>query len=186
MPADAQEQQAQTCREDLLAAAPGFTAAQRTEIGSAPLVAADTRGDWNFTVLIAPDPERSAIGIFCLQNPQRSLETGDLGFSYPGATEGPRPDLITPMAPGSLQMSYGFGYYTTGGQEGALGEFGRVGPDVTAVQLQFPGGTTVEATVQDGWYAAWWPVGPVAGIAADETIGSYAVTTPAGVTTITP
>ncbi len=34
---------------------------------------------------------------------------------------------------------------------------GLAGKDVTAVSFIFAGGTTVDATVQHGWYFAWWP-----------------------------
>ena len=34
---------------------------------------------------------------------------------------------------------------------------GRVGTDVTGVTLVLGDGTSVQATVTNGWYAAWWP-----------------------------
>jgi hypothetical protein len=34
---------------------------------------------------------------------------------------------------------------------------GRAGTDVSAVSLAFANGDTVDATVQNGWYFAWWP-----------------------------
>jgi hypothetical protein len=35
--------------------------------------------------------------------------------------------------------------------------YGRAGSDVSAVTLTITGGLTVDATVQNGWYFAWWP-----------------------------
>jgi hypothetical protein len=35
--------------------------------------------------------------------------------------------------------------------------FGMAGTDVSAVTFVFAGGATVDATVQNGWYFAWWP-----------------------------
>jgi len=35
--------------------------------------------------------------------------------------------------------------------------FGLVGNAVSAVTFKFAKGTTVDATVNDGWYFAWWP-----------------------------
>lgn len=35
--------------------------------------------------------------------------------------------------------------------------YGHVGAGVTSVSLQLTDGTTVQATVADGWYLAWWP-----------------------------
>ena len=34
---------------------------------------------------------------------------------------------------------------------------GLAGDDVSAVEFQFADGSTVDATVQNGWYFAWWP-----------------------------
>ncbi|WP_327002727.1 hypothetical protein OHA72_47790 [Dactylosporangium sp. NBC_01737] len=39
---------------------------------------------------------------------------------------------------------------------------GRVGPGVTGVQVRLDNGRVVEASVQAGWWAAWWP-GPEGG-----------------------
>ena len=36
--------------------------------------------------------------------------------------------------------------------------YGYVGPQVSAVTLHLTDGTNVDATVQNGLYAAWWPV----------------------------
>lgn len=35
--------------------------------------------------------------------------------------------------------------------------YGRAGSDVSAVTFAFANGKTVEATVENGWYFAWWP-----------------------------
>ena len=183
--AGAQDEQAQSCRDDLLGQPSSFTPAQRAELGAAPLVAADARGGWQFTVLAAPDPDLGVIGVYCLNNPDVSLDDQNPELTYTGATEGPRPDLVAPLAPDALQNGYGFGYYLTSG-EGALGEFGRVGSDVTDVTLTFPGGAIVQATVQNGWYAAWWPTGDVAGIAPGDYPHTYTITTPAGPTILNP
>jgi hypothetical protein len=54
---------------------------------------------------------------------------------------------------------------------------GLAGSDVTAVTLHFTDGLTVDATVQDGWYFAWWPT-------LDDP-ASMEVTTSSGSTTAT-
>lgn len=46
---------------------------------------------------------------------------------------------------------------------------GLVGDDVVAVTLH-AGGTTAQATVDDGWYGAWWP-GPAFAGGSDQTDG---------------
>jgi hypothetical protein len=51
--------------------------------------------------------------------------------------------------------------------------YGYVGAQVRAVTLDLTNGTSVEATVQNGLYAAWWPV--------RTDVASAAVTTSAGV-----
>ncbi len=35
--------------------------------------------------------------------------------------------------------------------------YGQAGSDIASVTFLFPDGTTVDATVQNGWYFAWWP-----------------------------
>jgi hypothetical protein len=35
--------------------------------------------------------------------------------------------------------------------------FGRAGDDISAVTFAFSNGATVQATVENGWYFAWWP-----------------------------
>lgn len=54
---------------------------------------------------------------------------------------------------------------------------GQAGSDVSGVTLEFPGGSSVQATVQNGWFAAWWPG------TTDAT--SAVLTTPAGTPTVT-
>ncbi|MCA5891786.1 hypothetical protein LEP48_00275 [Isoptericola sp. NEAU-Y5] len=63
---------------------------------------------------------------------------------------------------------------TTSWSEGSTGDgavtsaFGRAGTDVSAVELTLATGDTVEATVQDGWWAVWAP-GP-SSIETDATV----------------
>jgi hypothetical protein len=54
---------------------------------------------------------------------------------------------------------------------------GDAGAAVSALTLDLSDGTNVGATVQNGYYAAWWP--------SDSTITSAQVTSPAGVNTVT-
>ena len=56
--------------------------------------------------------------------------------------------------------------------------FGRAGSDVSAVTFAFADGETVQATIQNGWYFAWWPYGGP----GDEPT-SARVATSSGVTT---
>lgn len=56
--------------------------------------------------------------------------------------------------------------------------YGRAGSDVSAVTLTIAGGLTVDATVQNGWYFAWWPTldSPTA-VQVTTNSGSTATTT---------
>lgn len=54
---------------------------------------------------------------------------------------------------------------------------GDAGAAVSALTLDLSDGTNVGATVQNGYYAAWWPT--------DSTLASAQVTSPEGVTTVT-
>ncbi|HEY2654388.1 MAG TPA: hypothetical protein VGI55_01275 [Solirubrobacteraceae bacterium] len=40
--------------------------------------------------------------------------------------------------------------------------YGRAAPDVTAVTIELSDGSSVQATVANGWYLAWWPGAPTA------------------------
>ncbi|HEX4033222.1 MAG TPA: hypothetical protein VHX66_02150 [Solirubrobacteraceae bacterium] len=67
---------------------------------------------------------------------------------------------------------------------------GQVGPDVTAVTVALQGGNSVEATVANGWFAAWWPVSQdvETGEALAQSLSqsvpqSFAITTASGTTT---
>jgi hypothetical protein len=53
---------------------------------------------------------------------------------------------------------------------------GDAGAAVSALTLDLSDGTNVGATVQNGYYAAWWP--------SDSSLASAQVTSPAGVTTL--
>jgi hypothetical protein len=45
------------------------------------------------------------------------------------------------------------------GLEAGNHAYGRAGSDVTAVTFGFANGRTVDASVENGWYFAWWPWG---------------------------
>jgi hypothetical protein len=67
---------------------------------------------------------------------------------------------------------------------------GQVGADVTAVTVVLEGGSSVQATVANGWFAAWWPVSQdfESGQALTQSLGqsvpqSFQITTASGTTT---
>jgi hypothetical protein len=61
---------------------------------------------------------------------------------------------------------------------------GQVGPDVTAVTLVLNDGSSVEATTENGWFAAWWP--SLQGVqSANVTTATGTATQPLNVPTLT-
>ena len=130
------------------------------QLGSTTPALVDTRGPW--TVLIYP-----ARGLGCMVNPSITHEFGDHSaaqpFSLPGLNDS------TPLDPAGIAPMQGALLYAgpsapnpaTGGTLKAQWTFtaGRVGADVTGLTVVLPDGTSVEATVANGWFAAWWPEG---------------------------
>ena len=56
---------------------------------------------------------------------------------------------------------------------------GRAGSAVSAVEFEFQDRSAVKATVQDGWYFAWWP-GDSQPASVTTTIGTTRITSPMG------
>lgn len=126
--------------------------------GGLPLVLTDTRGP--FTFQIYADSKASTI---CTTGPSfQSAATNESSQSL-----NPAPDDITATVAQGTNES---------GQTYSFAE-GRVGSDVSGVTLARSDGTTVTATVQNGWYVAWWPGTPTAKTAQ--------ITTPSGVHSVT-
>ena len=82
------------------------------------------------------------------------------------------------IAPDVIQFGGG-GMRDTSGDALTLSD-GQVGSAVTAVTIDLSDGTSVQATVSNGWYLAWWP-GDVRGLDAQVTTasGTDTVTYPA-------
>jgi hypothetical protein len=60
---------------------------------------------------------------------------------------------------------------------------GQVGPDVTAVTLILNDGSSIEATIENGWFAAWWP--NLQGVqSADLTTATGSTTQPLNIPTL--
>lgn len=87
----------------------------------------------------------------CLFEARRPNYPISAGGGIPSATS-PAP---APLAPEQLE---GGGGGMSGGREGSFASTqGRVGSDVRGVTIH-AGGKTVEASVNDGTFAAWWPI----------------------------
>ena len=98
------------------------------------------------------------------QNPGScdALELTDRG-EVTGAGAGWRqdqPEVLPELAPGAVgrverQTVQGGGLDVRG-----WSVYGRIGPSVAAVEVAPERGPSLAATVENGWFAAWWPVQP--------------------------
>jgi hypothetical protein len=103
-----------------------------------PLVLSDTRGPFTFRIYANSDTMTD-----CTVGPSF---THTSGLNSDG-----------PIAPPAGQAKLGVAHVTT--RDGKAYSFsqGAVGDGVTGVTLHLADGSTVTATVQGGWYVAWWP-----------------------------
>jgi hypothetical protein len=110
----------------------------QSPIAGLPLALSDTRGPFTFSIYA--DSNASAT---CIEGPSFTAASGSMS-SYP----------VTVPA-GHILMSSS---HTTdrAGAAYSLAE-GRTGSDVTGVTLTLDDGTSVQATVGNGWFIAWWP-----------------------------
>ncbi|HEX4011942.1 MAG TPA: hypothetical protein VHX62_18110 [Solirubrobacteraceae bacterium] len=124
-----------------------------------PVVLTDVRGPFTFVVLA--DAQRSAT---CISGPQFTSVAGSAS-SQPAA----------PLPAGQIAVTQ-LAHTSRAGNAYSFAE-GRTGSGVTAATLNLSDGSHVQATVQNGWFVAWWPSG--AGVS------SAAVTAGAGTNTQT-
>ncbi|MEV6306363.1 hypothetical protein AB0M02_43615 [Actinoplanes sp. NPDC051861] len=123
------------------------------DLSRARIVLAERRGEYAVLLYVNDNPDIS--GACLAHNLPGSDDVDDVNWGA-GGSSGP---MVRPPAR----------EYT----EGALADFGdasitngTVGADVTGVTVH-AGEFTVEATVRDGRYAAWWPGPAMAGDGAD-------------------
>jgi hypothetical protein len=136
----------------------------QSPVSGLPLKLADTRGPFTFSVYA--DSQTSAA---CIKGPSFRAVTTSMSsapVSVPGA------QIVLSSARGRAPGG--------GGPSGGAGNAysfadGRTGAGVSGVTLVLDDGTTVQATVGNGWFVAWWP--------GDHMVESAQITTPAGVKT---
>lgn len=151
LPIAEQEKLAEQCRGYLTEPPgpemPGVPTA--ADLRASELVVADTRGDWTYVVLSGADgleascliEERSGFSIFPWAS---GTAAGSFGFTAP--------------PPPAADQIIGTGLMATAADEGSYwATEGQVGRDVAAVQIVTDAGTTIDATVTAGRFAAWWP-----------------------------
>ncbi|HEX5193259.1 MAG TPA: hypothetical protein VFW09_10680 [Solirubrobacteraceae bacterium] len=163
------------CRTRLIqgpakAAPPGGAAASLSARGPKPgalsrmnarlePVLTDTRGPFTWVIFAGRHGSAS-----CISGPSFTAMSAN-GSSTPQAVQASR-----------IQLSSLSQAQTPSGSSYSFVE-GRAGSDVTAAALVLDDGTHVQATLQNGWFVAWWP--------GDRTVRSALVTTPTGTATQT-
>ena len=123
----------------------------------ASALVAEARGGWDYVVFAATGPTGRALQGSCLMPDElvadpRPGEGGFFGSLDPAAdTAGPAPGRTV-----ARQDASG-----AGSVDGELFVHveGRAGADVVRIEVTTPGGVRVEASLDDGRWAAWWPAG---------------------------
>jgi hypothetical protein len=128
----------------------------------------DTRGPYSLLLYVQP----TAVMV-CIS-----------GLPSTGITGGPAPTTPT-IAPRTIKPEDGMFSWSL--QSGTATRFitGQAGPDVIAVTLVLDDGSSVEATIENGWFAAWWP--SLQGVqSAELTTTTGAATQPLNLPTLQP
>ncbi len=116
-------------------------------------VLTDGRGSYTAAIYVNGD-----VAHICISNGQHTatgITTDDGRTLRPSAAPGPD-QLGDPSGGGGSAPGFpASDGSTTPNQEEDV--HGLAGSDVSAVSFAFADGSTVEATVQNGWYFAWWP-----------------------------
>jgi len=110
-------------------------------------VLTDGRGSYTAAIYVNGD-----VAQICISNGQHkgtSIATNDRGIL--GFDPAPGPDQLGDPSGGGGRAP---GFPGSGQAEDV---YGLAGSDVSAVTFEFADGSAVQATVQDGWYFAWWP-----------------------------
>lgn len=144
-PGDA-EAQAEECRTQMRSGDPDGTVADSLRLDDLVPVVAERRGDWTYTLLTVEDGGPHA-DVTCL---------GNLNTESPAPTNAGGGAGGIPPTPGPDQIQW-FG----AGWNGQWSDvWGYVGDDVARVTVTLSNSVVVDATVTNGYFAAWWPSVP--------------------------
>ena len=118
-------------------------------------VVAESRGGWDYVAFTAVGPSGRELSGSCLMpdalvaepRPGEGGFFGGLGGADEMAGTRPRPDVVH-------EDIYGVG--SVGGDRFVYAE-GRAGADVVGIEVTTPGGLGVEASLENGRWAVWWP-----------------------------
>jgi hypothetical protein len=167
-----------TCESRIAAlpAGPPTSGQKPPALGRAGLqpVLSDTRGAFTWVILANGDASTYAS---CISGPSLSTvsATSSSASQLTGSNANTSASNPPPAVPaGQVALSSSSQTTTPNGDSYSFAE-GRAGNGVTAAALVLSDGTHVEATLQNGWFAAWWP--------GDRTLSSALVTTASGTTT---
>jgi hypothetical protein len=131
----------------------------QSPIAGLPLELTDTRGPFTFSIYA--DSQSSAS---CIKGPSFTAVSGNTSSA--------------PINVAAGQILLSSEHMTTRGGDAYSFADGRAGDGVSAVTLVLADGTDVQATVENGWFVAWWP--------STSDVKSAQVTTPSGTTTQSP
>ncbi|MGP9784581.1 hypothetical protein ACT3UQ_19235 [Glutamicibacter sp. AOP12-B1-11] len=123
------------------------------DLASPQLDLAERRGDW--VVLLYTASEHMA-GMCLAHLPAGAQKADNIDFSRGGGDQGFLP-VAGEFTQGNIAEFRGGNIFGFGDRPEIALTHGNVGEDVVAVTITTPDGQLVEATVQDGRYAAWWP-----------------------------
>ncbi len=121
------------------------------------ILVAEARGGWDYVVFTATGSSGRELQGSCLvpdrlaadPRPGQGGFFGGLGDAEEVAGPPPAPDAVR-------EDTYGAGSVD---DETFVYAEGRAGVDVTSIEVTTPGGRHVEASVENGHWAAWWPAG---------------------------
>lgn len=125
----------------------------RLDLSSPQLDLAERRGEW--VVLLYTASEHMA-GMCLAHLPAGAAKANDIDFSQAGGDQGFLP-VAGEFTEGNIAEFRGGNILGFGDRPEIALTHGNVGEDVAGVTITTPDGQLVEATVQDGRYAAWWP-----------------------------
>lgn len=114
---------------------------------------AEQRGDWTYTVMTTSDGQY----VDCMLQLDRGLIGNLLGTQFSSGGGGLTPMPAQTPAPDQIQaMTFG-GFGGGDSDVAVLAVSGRAGDQVQSIVAHTPTTGDVQATVQDGFWAAWWP-----------------------------
>lgn len=116
------------------------------------VVLAEQRGDWTYTVMTTSDDQF----VDCMLQLDRGLIGNLMGLEFNSGAGGLT--QLSPQAPDPEQVeAVSYGGTSNSSDAVVLSVSGRAGEQVQSIVAHTPSTGDVQATVQDGYWAAWWP-----------------------------